>query len=397
MVDTVRSLGELLNTLFASGQPPRSITEQDVRDAIVSISLETANLSDLPQATTDLTLGRLWIDSAKALRVVVSVAPPPTVLLTMPGAGSLFADPQFLGRQFANAKLTAASSLTASTVVRAAGSSRVNAASVLYAFPGAGSFDGAAFSSAFSRGLAAGPTLLSSSATLAGAATIKADPLRASSSTWSTTNKSTLITLSGAGSFNSGAFSTAFARSVGVNTVATKTASAGIYGGLTSSVFKSSGKWYWEFVIGLKAGDTGVGLANPSWPVDNADPTLGSYLGVSTNSMGLYSGGSTGYVNDGTGGPTIGPMPNVVAGGNVGIAFDADNWKWWARQDGGAWNAGQAGTQNPATNQGGIPLGASYRVGGMAPAITLQNINDAVTGRFSSGWSFSAPLGFSAP
>jgi len=90
-------------------------------------------------------------------------------------------------------------------------------------------------------------------------------------------------------------------------------------------------------------------------------------------------------------------MPNVLAGGNIGIALDCDNWKWWARQGGGTWNAGQPGTQDPATNQGGLAIDASHRVGGIAPAITLQGLNDSVTARFApTSWSFVVPPGFTA-
>ena len=62
MVDTVRTVDELINSIFASGQLPKSINEQDVRDALVSISLETTDLSSLPRSPAGLAVGRLWID-----------------------------------------------------------------------------------------------------------------------------------------------------------------------------------------------------------------------------------------------------------------------------------------------------------------------------------------------
>jgi hypothetical protein len=384
MVDTVRSLGELL-ALFASNQAPRSITEQDVRDAIVSLSLETGNFADLPRALSGLDVGRCWIDSNLALRVVTVITPPGTmnVSAVLGGAGGLSAFPLLRGQQLASWQQGGVGSFIASSSsYRRSGSANLGASGILVPpaplkFPPSPTLTGRATI------VATVVQRMRVSASLSGAATLTADPQRAAPlATWDPARKSTYITLSNN------------------NLTATKTANDGWYGGVVASSFKSAGKWYWEFSIGAKVGDTGVGLANPSWPVDNGDLAFGSYLGLpgATTSIGLYNGGSAGYTNngDGTGGVT--PMPNVVANGNVGFALDCVNWKWWARQNGGLWNVGQVGAQDPATNQGGIPIGVSYRTGGVAPAITLQSLNDVVIGRFASAsWSFVAPTGFVGP
>lgn len=419
MADTVRSVSELLDALFASGQAPRSITEQDVRDAIVSISLETADFSDLPRSSVDLQVGRCWIDTTTALRVVTAYLPGLASAATLDGRSSLFADGQIPGRLTfpgsstigGSAAFTAnVSFVRQSTSIRLNGTVATTPGITIIKQTAAAGLSGAAgylaipspissgsFSSAFSSAFQFGQSLATqqnASATLSPTATIIATPQRGTTTTWDPTATSIYITLSGSSAFST-AFSAAFPTS-GLNLIATKTGFNGWYGGVRATTLRSSGKWYWEISIGTKTGDTGVGFANPSWAIDNSDPTFGSYLGSDTNSVGLYNNGATGNAIDGTG-SNISPMPNVVTGGNIGIALDCDNWKWWARQDGGAWNVGQPGTQDPATNQGGLAIDASHRVGGVAPAITLQAVNDVVTGRFSStSWGFTPPTGFAA-
>lgn len=66
---TVRSVHQLLTVLFADGQLPSSITEQDCRDMLVSLSLETADLSQLPTSSTGLASGRVYVDN-NVFRVV---------------------------------------------------------------------------------------------------------------------------------------------------------------------------------------------------------------------------------------------------------------------------------------------------------------------------------------
>lgn len=415
MAETLRSVTELLDVLFASGQAPRSITEQDVRDAIVSISLETADFSDLPRSSEDLQIGRCWIDLTTALRVVTVYLPGLASSATLDGSGSLFADGQIAGHFIfpVSSTIRGSAAFTANTFARQSTSVRLNGSgaatvgvTILRQRAAAGIAGGAntiaipaptvagSYSSAYSSAYRTGgylTTIKTAGATLSPTSGISATPQRSTTTAWNPSDKSIYISLSGGASFSSTAFSAAFSTS-GTALTATKTALNGWYGGVRTPVFRSGGKWYWEIGIGPKAGDTGVGLANPSWLIDNSDPAFGSYLGSDTNSVGLYGGATVGYTNDLT--TQVTPMPNVAAGGNVGIALDCDNWKWWARQDGGAWNAGQAGAQDPATNQGGIPLSASYRVGGMGPAVTLQAVNDAVTARFSAPFSYTPPSGF---
>lgn len=66
---TVRSLHDLLTVLFADGQLPDSITAQDCRDMVVSLSLETADLSALPTSSAGLASGRVYVDN-NVFRVV---------------------------------------------------------------------------------------------------------------------------------------------------------------------------------------------------------------------------------------------------------------------------------------------------------------------------------------
>src|ERR1044072_602453 len=121
MTDTVRTVDELINTLFAQGQLPRSITEQDVRDLIVSVSLETTDLSSLPRSAAGRGLGRLWIDSDKSLRMVTSVQPQNVVSFEqLGGLGGLFAQGLKAGGQTwtAGATLAGSGGLASSAIYR---------------------------------------------------------------------------------------------------------------------------------------------------------------------------------------------------------------------------------------------------------------------------------------
>ena len=85
--------------------------------------------------------------------------------------------------------------------------------------------------------------------------------------------------------------------------------------------------------------------------------------------------------------------PSPAQGDNIGVAFDPNINRAWSRINGGAWNASHAGTQDPATGQGGavvaLQAGPYFAIG------FGQGNGDSLTTKFSSSsWSFSAPSGF---
>ncbi len=442
MTDTVRTIDELLNSIFASGQAAKSINEQDVRDALVSISLETTDLSSLPRSPAGLAVGRLWIDSTTALRIVTGASPSNVIAFqAIFGSGGLLANPQILGHTVvsASALLQGVGSRTFSGTIDSTGAFSM------------------AFSDAFDRGTPTigGSVLAAATFAGGGAAIITATPVRRIAGALLAAAAGSLAapSTSSGGSFSS-AFSSAYQK--GGSIPVTQTASATLPGlaGLvppnptrigqmlwasgahvtlqngslrwrsafasgdptwvatTGTAFKTSGKWYVELFFPLRNDDMRYGIANPSFNAAN-------YLGVDQNSWGvidnfdgtgtdLYNGVST-YVG------TVAPPGE---NGIVSLAIDCDNWKWWTRINGGAWSVLAGGTQNPATNQGGMAIPVNLRTGGVSVAGAMNFGTDdymdmfptssgngpfsvAFSSAFSKtggagGWSYTPPAGFVA-
>ncbi len=87
-------------------------------------------------------------------------------------------------------------------------------------------------------------------------------------------------------------------------------------------------------------------------------------------------------------------IPSWTAGDNIDIAFDVGNNKMWFRKNNGAWNASHAGSQDPATNQGGARV-----VAGSGPFYFFIGSDavdgDGFTATFASAsWARTAPSGF---
>lgn len=59
----VRTLTQLLTVIWKDGQPPKSLTTQDVRDTIVSLAMQTGDFSRLPTTNVGLPIGRAWVDN----------------------------------------------------------------------------------------------------------------------------------------------------------------------------------------------------------------------------------------------------------------------------------------------------------------------------------------------
>jgi len=381
MVDTVRTVDELLNSLFASGQLPGSINEQDVRDMIVSISLETTDLSSLPRAPDGLPVGSLWIDNSTTLRVVTTFIPANIVaFVSMRGSGSVFAQGLKPGTQIwpASAVLNGQGTPTFNGTLRPSNLASGQPAGVgnLIATPmisranvvglvGVGGF------------AAVARQRMRASRTIGGVGSLIANATRTSSSPKAWAANPHIELLNAALTARND-----YAYDLG----------GGFQAGTTVNAFKTSGKWYVELAFGARSGETRYGIANPSWDTE-------TILGEGTTNWGVSD------VWDGTGidyydGGTIfdwHAMAPPQEDGVVSVALDCDNWKWWNRLNGGDWAPWNGAEQNPATATGGMDIPTGLRSGGLSIACCMDHGEDSVDLLPTAAqWIYSPPSGFVA-
>lgn len=152
------------------------------------------------------------------------------------------------------------------------------------------------------------------------------------------------------------------------------------------TTFRSSGKYYFEARLDYSAGSfvaAGVG---------NTSQTLANYVGSGINGIGLISNGDV--FQNAT--PTT-AVSGFSTGGIGGLAVDIDNRKLWVRNGAGAWNSARGGTQDPATNQGGITFPSGLSTGDVYVFVSVQALTDAVTANFgATAFANSPPSGFTA-
>jgi len=147
-----------------------------------------------------------------------------------------------------------------------------------------------------------------------------------------------------------------------------------------ANIGRSSGKFYLESSFNFFT-NSFIGFG-----VGNSSQTLSSFVGSSTNSIGLITDGNS--FSNGSPTDTI----NFFTNTNIcSIAVDLNIRKIWFRKQNEAWNSKIAGVQNPATSEGGLNVPA----GVIFPIASVQRDTDSQTGRFKlSDFSFSAPSGF---
>jgi SPRY domain-containing protein len=369
MADTVRPVADLISLLFADNQQSGSITEQDVRDAIVSISLETLDLSGLPRDSGGLNVGRLWLDNTKILRVVTQFQP---LLImdhaaTLGGAGGLAADARLPGAQLWSgaSAFGGVGGLAASAIISRATRATFLGITSLSASPTQRQSARSQLSG--SGGLSSTNRLLRRAlASLPGSGSISGDATPSSGQQWGTVNSN--ITKSNS------------------NLTITRTANDGVWGAAKSTRLKTSGKWYWEVHIDTYT-NVHLGIGNSS--VSTSD---GADLGGDTNSFQYYTfEGAGGVVINGAWQASPDPFGT---GSIVSFALDMSSG-WWARVNGGTWAGFNGGSGDPATNNNPIPISLITTTGGLGPVAALAWVGDGVTLRMaSSSWSFSAPSGF---
>jgi hypothetical protein len=192
--------------------------------------------------------------------------------------------------------------------------------------------------------------------------------------TWSTTDKSANVTLSGS------------------NLIATSSSGGSLSGRSVDSI-AGSNKLYWETTCNTWTNvNSGVGIAN-------AAALVGTTTFTSSNNVNgcLFWRQSGIYVNG----------SNVIAAGTTGTytsgnlichALDVPNQRYWARI-GAAGNWNGSGTANPATNVGGVDI-SSILQGGVFPlyaAFSLGATNEQVTANFgATAFTGTVPSGFTS-
>jgi hypothetical protein len=116
---------------------------------------------------------------------------------------------------------------------------------------------------------------------------------------------------------------------------------------VASTAYKKSGKYYFECVR-TDAGANGelMGVIAQGYDfnrVTNAAGEVGHCIGI-TAGGGMIGRGS----------PSWAALTAFAEGERVSLAVDLDNWRFWARKQGGNWN--NNASANPATNVGGMDI-----------------------------------------
>jgi hypothetical protein len=124
----------------------------------------------------------------------------------------------------------------------------------------------------------------------------------------------------------------------------------------------------------------------------NATAALGTLIGGDINSVGVDPvGGSIRFNASNIG--TTGPGYGSSVGCAVCIAIDTVAKLFWARINGGSWNAST--TADPATGTGGLSL-AALGAGPYFPIFSAATNTAACIGRFGAAdMAFATPAGFS--
>lgn len=190
----------------------------------------------------------------------------------------------------------------------------------------------------------------------------------ASATTWNPADKSSLITLTGPANL----VWTCGNNWANVRSIAT---------------LVSNQKVYFEQVA------TNITFANWIGVADSSADLTAPFAGASLSPAHAAVLGSSGAFRDGDSANDGAIAAAYLTGDNIGVAFNSATLKIWFRKNGGSWNAGTAGTQDPATSQGGFTVSI---VG--SPFFALGgggDTGDSGTAKFSSSdWTYAAPSGF---
>lgn len=151
------------------------------------------------------------------------------------------------------------------------------------------------------------------------------------------------------------------------------------------------GKYYWEVKADTVnvATTTYVGVAAGNYTTNSGN----IFLGAVANSIGFDNNGQV-YNNGGA----VTTIQTFASGDTVCVACDLVNNKVWFRTNGGNWNNAAIGSQDPASNLGGISLTNVVNSGNIYPGLNLAYNNDQLTVDLGdTAFAQTAPAGFSAP
>lgn len=154
----------------------------------------------------------------------------------------------------------------------------------------------------------------------------------------------------------------------------------------------ASQKVYIEHLVGLISHAYQVGFADIS-----AVLAGGTAAGDSPSHAFTVSNGAGQFFCVDSVDNTEGGIASFTTGDRIGIAFNTATGLVWFRKNGGAWNTGQAGGQDPAAGTGGIvvPFAGPYYAF-YAPDGDSAGGPDATTTNFAStDWVDTVPVGYS--
>ncbi len=151
-------------------------------------------------------------------------------------------------------------------------------------------------------------------------------------------------------------------------TTATYTGTTGTDNPTISGNFHGTGKWVVRFNIVVDADATHMQIG-----IGTRGTIFGSFLGSSTGSLGIASGGMA--INNVFFVSTAAAAP-LVTGDVVDLAVDFDNKLLWVRTNSGNWN-GNAGFSPGGT--GGASIASLSFPNVFAPAANFHTLNDQVT------------------
>lgn len=148
-------------------------------------------------------------------------------------------------------------------------------------------------------------------------------------------------------------------------------------GGVRATEGKSSGKWYWEIIVGaVNTTCIGIGTSGAS---------LAAHIGTDAYGYGYKnSDGYKWYNNSGVSYGDTFTQADVIS-----VALDLDNGKIWFGKN-GVWQA--SGNPAAGTNEAFSGISGTY-----FPMVSIYQTNRAVTANFgASAFSHSIPSGFTA-
>jgi hypothetical protein len=150
-----------------------------------------------------------------------------------------------------------------------------------------------------------------------------------------------------------------------------------------ASTSRSSGKFYFEVTCSGTMQNSGVGVSTSAPGGTTLAFSQGSFVNVANGAI-FIGGASSGFSTGGA----------FVPGDVACIALDLGSKRVWFRRNNGLWE--NSGTDNPATNAGGLDVSAYFTSAAAFPIVTFTSTGLSHTGNFgATSFAYSAPSGFS--